>query len=163
MKKLLFFTLFLLVFLTGCEKKDPVPADAELFLLKDGETASGLKAGDGSKEFIKAYQDYEVLVSRSDSEIPNEVISINRIPYQDNISTMIANFFIDDIPMSVEDICREYEIETGELLSMLSSNDFLRTHEVLYRYLLFHWEDGAITRISSEELNYNETFEVPLQ
>ena len=36
-----------------------------------------------------------------------------------------------------------------------------RKHEVIYRYLDFDWKGGYIADISSEELNYNETFETP--
>ena len=43
----------------------------------------------------------------------------------------------------------------------MSSHEYLRSHDVIYRYLVFDWEDGVITDIASEELNYNETYETP--
>lgn len=161
MKKLLFSIVFALFFLTGCEKITTVPAPSSLFVLTDGATADGIQAGDGSKEFKAAYQDYEILVSLSPSEIPSQVMPIQRIPFDREITTMIANFFINGTPMTPEDICQEEGIEADQLLGLLSSDEYLRKHEVLYRYLIFYWKDGVITHIASEELNYNETYETP--
>lgn len=161
MKKLLFSAVLALLFLTGCEKITTIPAPSSLFVLTNGVTADGVQAGDGKKEFMSAYQDYEILVSLSPSEIPSESMPMQRIPFERKISTMIANFFINDTPMTPEDICREEGIESEQLLDLISSDEYLRKHEVLYRYLIFYWEDGSITRITSEELNYNETYETP--
>ncbi|MCD7818601.1 MAG: hypothetical protein LUH07_06075 [Lachnospiraceae bacterium] len=89
------------------------------------------------------------------------VMSINEIPYDENISTLIANFFIDDEAISEEDICEENDIEESDLYDLLSSSSYLRAHDVIYRYLRFTWENSEITDIDSGELNYNETYEVP--
>ena len=88
-------------------------------------------------------------------------MSINRIPYNEPISTMIANFFINGEPVSDEEICRENEIEPEDLYSLLSSYEYLTSHEVIYRYLEFSWESGVIADINAGELYYNETFETP--
>lgn len=162
MTKLLYLLLLFLIFIAGCEKKPVTPAPAELFVLTGDTTSAGISVGDGPKAFKEAYQDYEVLVSDSDSEIPNEAIPINRITYQDDIVTMIANFFINGKPMTAEQLCKSQDVSMDALTGLLSSSTFLREHEVLYRYLLFYWENGKIRRIESEELNYNETFEVPV-
>lgn len=161
MKKLLFSAVFALFFLTGCEKITTAPAPLSLFTLTGETTADGVRVGDGSKEFKAAYQDYEILVSLSPSEIPDEVMSMRRIPFDRKITTMIANFFIDGTPMTPEDICQEEGIDSDQLLDRLSSEEYLRKHEVLYCYLIFYWEGGVITHIASEELNYNETYETP--
>ena len=88
-------------------------------------------------------------------------MSIKEIPYQDSISTMIANFFVNGKPVSEETLCEDNNVPPSGLHSLLSSPDYLRKHEVIYRYLRFSWENGAIDEIESEELNYNETFETP--
>lgn len=161
MKKLRYLTLFLLVFLTGCEKRSTLPAPLELFTVTGDTTSSGVSVGDGPGVFKDAYQNYEILVSRSLSEIPHEVMSIGRIPYTDNISTMIANFFINGTPMTEDQICEDENVSMDGLTALLCSSSYLREHEVIYRYLLFSWENGVISKIESEELDYNETFEVP--
>ena len=60
-----------------------------------------------------------------------------------------------------EQICKEYDWEEASLHSNLSAPAYLREHDVVYRYLMFSWENGKITDIVSDELNYNETFETP--
>lgn len=161
MKKLLYIAIFSLLFLSGCEKKPAPIADASLFHVTDGVTADGIKCGDGPDAFIKAYKDYTIQVAYSQLESNYLVMSIKDIPYNDQISTIIANFFINGTPMAEETICDENDIQLSELHSLLSSSAYLRSHEVIYRYLDFEWQDGVITDISSEELNYNETFETP--
>lgn len=161
MTKLLYLLLFFLLFIAGCEKNPVTPAPAELFVLSGDTTAAGISVGDGPEAFKEAYEDYEILVSDSDSEIPNEAFSVRKIPYKDDIVTMIANFFINGKPMTAEQLCKKQDVSMDGLATLLSSATFLREHEVIYRYLLFYWEDGKISRIESEELNYNETFEVP--
>ena len=160
-KHLFLAAVFSCLILTGCTGKTPGPAPQKLFQLTGGVTADGIQAGDGAEEFRRAYADYEILVSTSGEDIPQEAMPIGRIPYDKNIVTMIANFFIDGRPMSPQDICGEEQIEPEDLFDLLSSEEYLRGHEVLYRYLVFYWENGTIQRIASEELNYNETYEVP--
>lgn len=88
-------------------------------------------------------------------------MSIDEIPYEKHISTLIATLFIDGEPVSEGDFCRENGIELSELPEYISSRAYLRRHDVIYRYLDFQWEGGVITDIYSGELNYNETFEAP--
>lgn len=154
---LLLFTLLL----TGCENSEQKVASAEMFELDGDTTSAGVSVGDGSAEFIKAYRDYVIWAAYTDSSSSYMVMSINEIPYDDSISTLIANFFIDGVATSEEDICEDNEIEESGLYSLLSSSSYLRAHEVIYRYLRFTWENSIITDIDSGELNYNETYEVP--
>ena len=160
-KHLLFMVFFSGLILTGCADREAAPAPQKLFQLTDGVTADGIQAGDGEKEFREAYTGYEILVSSSGEDIPQEAMPIGRIPYDRNIATMIANFFIDGQPKSPQNICEEEQIPPEDLFDLLSSEDYLRSHEVIYRYLIFYWKNSRIQRIASEELNYNETYEVP--
>ncbi len=157
---LLFLSTLLL---TGCEKEEQQAASAELFEITDGVTFDGVQIGDGKAEFIKAYSDYIIQAAYTDTDSSYIVMSINEIPYDENISTLIANFFIDEKPVTEDEICEENDIEYTELYDLLSSTDYLRAHEVIYRYLRFLWEDSVITDIDSGEFNYNETYEVPKQ
>ena len=161
MKKSIVFLLAFSLLLTGCDKSEQIVASAEVFKISDGVTHDGVEVGDGKEEFIEAYSDYVIQAAYTDVDSSYLVMSINEIPYEDNISTLIANVFIDEEPMSEEDICDENEIEDSELYELLSSPTYLRAHDVIYRYLRFTWEDSVITDIDSGEFNYNETFEVP--
>lgn len=161
MKKLLYLILFATLLLSGCKKKTPGIAPASLFQVTDGVTADGVSVGDGRKAFIKAYRDYTIQVAYREASSNYVVMSINRIPYKDPVSTMIANFFVDGKPVSFDTLCAENNIKEAELYTLMSSHEYLRSHDVIYRYLVFDWEDGVITDIASEELNYNETYETP--
>ncbi|MCD7883577.1 MAG: hypothetical protein LUI87_07710 [Lachnospiraceae bacterium] len=160
-KKTLIPLLLFTLLLSGCENSEQKIASAEMFELDGGTTSEGVSVGDGSAEFIKAYRDYVIWAAYTNSSSNYMVMSINEIPYEDSISTLIANFFIDDVPTSEEAICEDNGIEESALYSLLSSSAYLRAHEVIYRYLRFTWEDSVITDIDSGELNYNETYEVP--
>lgn len=161
MKKLLYIILFLPVFLSGCEKNSAKFAPASLFVLQDQVTASGIQAGDSPKAFQKAYQDYTIQVAFLDQPSNYRIMNISRIPYEEPISTLIANFFIDEVPVSDDLLCSENNISLSELPALLASPAYLQKHDVVYRYLNFQWKDGVIASIQSEELNYNETYETP--
>lgn len=161
MKKLLYILLFAVLFLSGCEKNPAKFAPAELFLIRDQETADGIRIGDNSRAFQDAYSDYTIQVAFTDQASSYRVMPISKIPYDENISTIIANFFIDEEPVSEDWICKENHVDISGLHELLSSPEYLREHEVIYRYLNFQWQDGVIVSIQSEELNYNETFETP--
>ncbi|MCC8104170.1 MAG: hypothetical protein LIP11_18590 [Clostridiales bacterium] len=161
MKKLQLILLVAVLLLTGCEKNEQAVASADVFTIENGVTHDGVSIGDGKSEFIDAYSDYVIQAAYTDVDFSYLVMSINKIPYDENISTLIANFFIDEEPMSEETICKENEIEDEDLYSLLSSSTYLRAHEVIYRYLRFTWEDSVITDIDIGEFNYNETYEVP--
>lgn len=161
MKKLLYIVLFSLLFLSGCEKNLSETAPESLFLMDGEQTAAGVRPGDGPKEFQKAYSNYQIQVAWNELESSYMTMSISEIPYKDEISTIIANLFIDGKPVTEQSVCDENQIEPDELHGLLSSTAYLQKHEVLYRYLIFDWSEGKITQIASEELNYNESFETP--
>lgn len=161
MKKLLYLLLLSALLLSGCTKKSEKTASAEDFRLTGGVTEAGVKAGDGPEEFIKAYEGYTIQVAYNEMTSSYLVMDIDDIPYDENISAIIATFFVDDEPVSIETLCSENGVDQSGLYELLSSHEYLRNHDVAYRYLLFQWEDGVISSISSDELNYNETFETP--
>ena len=161
MKKLLYIFLFALLLLSGCEKKQELLAPASLFEMDGEATAAGVCPGDGPEEFKAAYRDYTLQVAWNDAESNFMVMSPDQIPYDEEISTMIATLFIDAKPVDPEAFCKEQNIQSDQIHDLLSSPDFLRKHDVIYRYLVFEWSDSEIVDIYSEELNYNETFETP--
>ena len=124
-------------------------------------TAAGVCPGDGPEEFKAAYRVYTLQVAWNDAESNFMVMSPDQIPYDEEISTMIATLFIDGKPVDPEALCKEQDIQSDQIHDVLSSPDFLRKHDVIYRYLVFEWSDNEIVDIYSEELNYNETFETP--
>lgn len=132
-----------------------------MFDMDGGTTNDGVSVGDSKKAFIDAYSSYEIQVAYSGQPSGYLVMSIDEIPYEKRISTLIATLFIDGAPISEDEFCLENDIELSELPELISSRSYLRSHDVIYRYLDFRWEDGVIADIYSGELNYNETFEAP--
>lgn len=159
--KRLYFVAVLLLLLTGCEKRPAVIAPKELFQVTDGVTADGVREGDGPEQFIDAYKGYTIQVAYNHLESSYVIMDIDEIPYEEDISTIIANFFIDGKPVSEEELCTENKVKPTQLYTLLSSPEYLRDHNVVYRYLRFRWADGLIAGIQSDELNYNETYETP--
>lgn len=161
MKKLLYMILIPVLFLSGCAKNTLQMPSADLFVMDGDITAAGISAGDGPEEFIDAYRDYPIQVAYQDQSSGYLTMSIEDIPYEDQISSIIAGLFIDGESVTEEEVCAENEIESSELPELLSSPSYLRNHDVIYRLLDFRWEDGVIADIISMDLNYNETFETP--
>lgn len=161
MKKLLYIVLPALLLLSGCEKKISETAPAELFVMNGEETAAGVRPGDGPDEFKAAYSGYTLEVAWNDTDSGYIVMSADDIPYNEEISTIIANLFINGMPTSLRALCQTHDISSDEVHALISSPDYLRAHDVVYRYLDFDWENGKIADITSGELNYNETFETP--
>ena len=78
------------------------------------------------------------------------------IPFTDNtLITIVPTFFIDGLPVDTDRFCKENEIAKSDLLSFLTSEEYLSAHTVVYQYLRFTWTDGLITEISSEAMDYN--------
>lgn len=161
MKILFCAAAFLFLLLTGCEKMPAEIAPEELFEVTGGVTANGIQAGDGREQFISAYSDYTIQVAYDNPGSSYLIMDINKIPYQEDISAIIANFFIDGQPVSERELCTENNVEPTQLYALLSSSSYLHEHDVLYRYLRFEWSDGKIVSIEPGELNYNETYETP--
>ena len=161
MKKLLYMALFSLLLLTGCEKKSAILPSADFFLMQENMTVDGVCPGDTSEKFTRIYGDYSIQVAFNHTASTYVHMSVRKIPFDEDISTLIACFFIDDKPFSETMICELYDITPSEMHEFISSSDFLRSHEVEYRYLRFKWAGGSITDIISSSLNYNETYEIP--
>ena len=103
MKKKLLYILFIsLLLLSGCEKKQELLAPASLFEMDGEATAAGVCPGDGPEEFKAAYRDYTLQVAWNDAESNFMVMSPDQIPYDEEISTMIATLFIDGKPVDPE-------------------------------------------------------------
>lgn len=157
----IFIFAFCILLLSGCGKKTRDAAPIELFQITDGVTAAGIQKGDEPQKFINAYKDYTIQVAFNNLESSYLIMSIDDIPYEKDISAIIASFFIDGTPISEETLCEDNNVKPTQLHDLLSSPPYLRDHEVIYRYLRFIWNDGKINRIESDELNYNETYETP--
>lgn len=129
---------------------DDYKLDAE-----NGSTSRGVKIGDDAEAFRAAYQDY-MIFSTVAEDTDYQFLPMDEIPFDTVQSVLVPTFFIDGQPLNMELFCEENEIEQSNLLAFLTDESYLASHKVVYRYLAFLWEDGVITDIRSESMDYNQ-------
>ena len=136
----------------GEEKSFLSATDYEL----DAETAQtirGVKIGDDSETFLNAYRDYDILSSINGGDY--RFLPVEEIPFTSELTTILPSFFVDSSAIDLDSFCEENGIEKENLLSFLTDESYLEMHTVLYQYLVFTWENGKITDIRSESMDYN--------
>ncbi|MBD5490646.1 MAG: hypothetical protein HDR16_00540 [Lachnospiraceae bacterium] len=118
------------------------------------ETIRGVKIGDDSETFLAAYRDYDILSSINGGDY--RFLAAEEIPFTSHqLTTILPSFFVDGSAIELDRFCEENDIEKEALLSFLTDESYLETHTVLYQYLVFTWENGKITDIRSESMDYN--------
>ncbi|MCM1174643.1 MAG: hypothetical protein NC341_06280 [Blautia sp.] len=153
--KSVFASLLCVSLLTACGKETPLLTAADYELNQDTNTTSrGIGIGDTPEAFLKAYGSYDIETSIEYGAY--QALDTDEIPFTDSIRTILPTFFIDGTPVTIEQICMENEIERADLLSLLSSDEYLQKHTVIYNYLIFTWDGGLISDIHSEFMDYNE-------
>ncbi|MDE7199087.1 MAG: hypothetical protein K2O15_09405 [Lachnospiraceae bacterium] len=138
----------------ACGEEKPLlsPTDYDL----DAETAQtirGVKIGDGADVFLAAYQDYDILSSISGGDY--RFLPTEEIPFDASLTTILPSFFIDGAAIDIDSFCENNGIEKDGLLAFLTEEDYLEHHTVVYQYLVFEWENGVISDIRSESMDYN--------
>lgn len=141
--------------LTACGKTTPLLSATDYELdLTTNTTSREVTIGDNAETFLDAYGPYKIFTSIDGGDY--QVLAAEEIPFDASVTLLLPTFFIDGLPTDLDLFCEENEIEKTELTALFSSNDFLSTHTVVYCYLLFTWENGVITDIRSEYMDYNE-------
>ncbi len=151
----LILTFFLSLLLIGCgEEKQFFLSTTDYDLdAETSQTIRGVKIGDDSDAFLAAYKDYPILTSIGDGDYLT--IPAEDIPFDTALTTILPSFFVDGTALHLDSFCEENNIEKEGLLAFLTNEDYLSAHSVVYRYLVFSWEDGVITDIRSEAMDYN--------
>lgn len=141
-----------LVCACGEEKPLLTPTDYDLDA-ETSQTIRGVKIGDGSDVFLAAYQDYDIFSSINGGDY--RFLSPEEIPFDVSLTTILPSFFIDGAAINIDSFCEDNKIEKDGLLSFLTAEEYLEHHTVVYQYLVFEWENGVITDIRSESMDYN--------
>lgn len=148
-------SMMIVTTLTACGKETPLLREVDYELnLENNTTNRGIGIGDTPEAFLEAYGDY--VIETSIEYGPYQSLTVEEIPFTESIKTILPTFFIDGIPTTIEQICSENEIERIDLIAFLSSDEYLQKHMVTYHYMIFSWENGVITDIRSEYMDYNE-------
>ncbi len=141
--------------LTACGESAPLLSAADYELDPAANTTSkDVSVGDNAETFLAAYGDYKIFTSLAGGEY--QALAAEEIPFDSAVTLLLPTFFIDGAPTDLDRFCEEHKIEKTKLTATLSSEAFLQEHSVIYSYLLFTWENGAITDIRSEYMDYNE-------
>lgn len=152
-----FFALSLLtaILICGCGEEKQIFLSATDYDLdaETSQTIRGVKIGDGPEVFLSAYRDYDILTSIGDGDYLT--LPVEDIPFDVTITTILPSFFVDGTALEIDSFCEANNIEKDNLLAFLTNENYLSAHTVVYRYLVFTWEDGAITDIRSEAMDYN--------
>lgn len=158
MKKLialLFALMLTLGLMTGCGESAPLLSATDYELDPASKiTSRNVTVGDTAETFLTAYGDHKIFTSVEGGEY--QVLAPEEIPFDSSLTLLLPTFFIDGLPTDLDQFCEENEIEKSSLTDTLTSDEFLKTHTVVYCYLLFTWENGVITDIRSEYMDYNE-------
>lgn len=142
-------------FLTGCGETAPLlTADDYELDAETNTTNRGVAPGDTSEAFLTAYGEYRFFTSIDGGDY--RMLDSEDIPFDSSVTTLLPTFFIDGLAVDPDTFCEENEIEKADLISFLRSADYLNSHTVEYDYLIFTWENGVITDIRSEYMDYNE-------
>lgn len=152
---LLSLTLILSLFLCACgEEAKPLLSATDYALdAETAETIRGVGIGDDSETFLAAYRDYDILSGINGGDY--RFLAVEEIPFTSQLTTILPSFFVDGSAIELDSFCEENGIEKEALLSFLTDETYLATHTVLYQYLVFTWENGVITDIRSESMDYN--------
>lgn len=150
------FTLILsLGVCTGCGESTPLlTADDYVLDALTNKTSLGVGVGDTAETFFNAYGEYRFFTSIDNGDY--QVLVPEEISFDSPVTILLPTFFIDGLPVEPDAFCEENGIEKAELISYLSSADYLNLHTVEYRYLVFTWENDTITDIRPMYMNYNE-------
>lgn len=151
---ILSLSLFLSVLACSCGEEKPLLSATDFEL--DAETAQtirGVKIGDDAEVFLTAYREYDILSSINGSDY--QFLPVEEIPFDASPTTILPAFFVDGAAVEINSFCEANGIVKEDLLSFLTGEAYLEAHTVLYRYLVFTWENGKITDILSESMDYN--------
>lgn len=150
------FTLILSLGLcTGCGESTPLlTADDYVLDALTNKTSLGVGVGDTAETFFNAYGEYRFFTSIDNGDY--QLLVPEEISFDSPVTILLPTFFIDGLPVEPDAFCEENSVEKAELISYLSSADYLNLHTVEYRYLIFTWENDTITDIRPMYMNYNE-------
>ena len=142
-------------FMTGCGEAAPLLSATDYELDPNAKvTSREVTVGDNAETFLAAYGGYKIFTSVEGGDY--QVFDTEEITFDSDVTLLLPTFFIDGMPTDLDRFCEENEIEKADLTATLNSDEFLQSHTVVYYYLLFTWENGAIADIRSEYMDYNE-------
>lgn len=148
--------LVILISTVGCGKAKLELSNVD-YELSNNTTSKGITIGSNSDDFVSAYQGFIVNVwYADDSSNTAKEINVNKVDYTKQSHIGLPTFFIDDKAIDVNDFKKKNNIDS-DLNSWLEDNtEYLQKHSVVYKCLVFTFDNGIVNNIQYSEKNYNE-------
>ena len=158
MKKYLLYLMAIVVIIStiGCGSTK-LELTNEDYNLSDNTTSKGITIGSSSDDFMNAYNGsiVDVWYADDNSNIAKE-IKVNEVDYTKQSHIGLHTFFIDDKAIDVNSFKKKNNIDS-DLNSWLENNtEYLQKHSVVYKCLVFTFDDGIVNNIKYSEKNFNE-------
>ena len=158
MKKYILYLMAIIVIIStiGCGSTK-LELTSEDYNLSDNTTSKGITIGSSSDDFMNAYNGsiVDVWYADDNSNIAKE-IKVNEVDYTKQSHIGLHTFFIDDKAIDVNSFKKKNNIDS-DLNSWLENNtEYLQKHSVVYKSLVFTFDDGIVNNIKYSEKNFNE-------
>lgn len=158
MKKYLscLITVIILMSTMGCGSTSPILTNAD-YELSNNTTSKGITIGSSSDDFVNAYHGFIVDVWYADDNSNTaKEIKVNEVDYTKQSHIGLHTFFIDDKAIDVNSFKKKNNIDS-DLNSWFENNtEYLQKHSVVYKCLVFTFDDGIVNNIKYSEKNFNE-------
>ena len=156
LKKYFFPILFLLtIMLYGCSSTNTL--NKEDYLLENNKTSKNISIGSTSEEFKKAYANYTINIIYTEDEINGDnvadIIDINDVDFSKQSRIGITTYFIDGKSYTLQQFVDKLGIKTNYYDWAKDNTEYLEKHTVEGKALLFSFEDGTVTNVSSTDMN----------
>ena len=158
MKKYILYLMAIIVIIStiGCGSTK-LELTSEDYNLSDNTTSKGITIGSSSDDFMNAYNGsiVDVWYADDNSNTAKE-IKVNEVDYTKQSHIGLHTFFIDDKAINVNSFKKKNNIDS-DLNSWFENNtEYLQKHSVVYKCLVFTFNDGIVNNIKYSEKNFNE-------
>ena len=158
MNKKILTTLLItmMIFMIGCGNTSHALTNED-YNLSNNTTSKGITIGSSSDDFINAYDGFIANVwYADDSSNTAKEIDVNKVDYTKQSHIGLPAFFIDDKAIDANDFKKMNDIDS-DLNSWFENNtEYLQKHSVVYKCLVFTFDDGIVNNIKYSEKNFNE-------
>ena len=158
MKKYILYLMAIIVIIStiGCGSTK-LELTSEDYNLSDNTTSKGITIGSSSDDFMNAYNGYIVDVWYADDNSNTaKEIKVNEVDYTKQSHIGLHTFFIDDKAINVNSFKKKNNIDS-DLNSWFENNtEYLQKHSVVYKCLVFTFDNGIVNNIKYSEKNFNE-------
>ena len=147
----------------GCSSK-AVPEPHALAVDSTGVTGAGIHIGSSYTDWIDAYGNYEIQIYDGENLVPFDPVPEEAIEDQTSDGSsdvshdgryMIGAFYVDETPVSTDELCRTEGVEAAKLADHLASAQYLEKHSVIFRYIIFTVTDETVSDMEYDYLDYN--------